>query len=173
MAAYNTCMLTAERIIEFFRMQPLSDEGGFYVETWRAAEEVAASALPARYGGARNFGTAILYLITAENCSRLHKVASDEIFHFYLGDPVCMVQLLQDGKSETVTLGPDILAGQRPQVVVAAGTWQGCWVVEPGRFALLGCTVAPGFDFADYQSAEGDQLMSLYPDQGEIIRRLT
>ncbi len=90
-------MTNAQQIIEFFGMQPLSDEGGFYVETYRACERIERSGLPTRYDGPRCFSTAILYLLTAESCSRLHRVSSDEIFHFYLGGPVSMLQLPPDG----------------------------------------------------------------------------
>ncbi len=166
-------MMTAKEIIDYFKMEPLSDEGGFYVETWRASEQIAHTSLPPRYDGPRNFGTAILYLLTADNCSRLHKVRSDEIFHFHLGDPVSMVLLTEDGKTRTLTLGSDILNNQSPQVIVPAGSWQGSFVIPPGQFALMGCTVAPGFDFADYQSADAEHLLSLYPDQADIIGRLT
>ena len=147
--------------------------GGFYVETWRASGQIARTSLPPRYDGPRNFGTAILYLLTADNCSRLHKLKSDEIFHFHLGDPVSMVQFLEDGRARTLTLGSDILNNQSPQVAVPAGTWQGSFVIPPGQFALMGCTVAPGFDFADYESADAEHLLSLYPDQADLIKRLT
>ncbi len=166
-------MLTAERIIEFFGMQPLPDEGGYYMETYRAGEHIAQAELPERYDGLRCFSTAILYLLTAESCSRLHRVNSDEIFHFYLGGPVSMLQLPPDGGGRLVTLGSDILNGQQPQVVVEAGTWQGAFVREGADFALMGCTVSPGFEFADYQRADRDQLIRLYPDMAELIIRLT
>ena len=168
-----SAMITAQEIIDYFKMEPLSDEGGFYVETWRASEQIARTSLPPRYDGPRNFGTAILYLLTADSYSRLHKVRSDEIFHFHLGDPVSMVQFLEDCRTRTLTLGSDILKNQSPQVIVPAGSWQGSFVIPPGQFALMSCTVAPGFDFADYQSADRDQLLSRYPDQADLIRRLT
>ncbi len=166
-------MVDAQQIIELFGMRPLSDEGGFYVETHRACERIERSGLPARYDGPRCFSTAILYLLTAESCSRLHRVSSDEIFHFYLGGPVSMLQLPPDGAGRLVTLGSDILNGQQPQVVVQAGTWQGAFVREGADFALIGCTVSPGFEFADYQRADRDELIRIYPDIAELIIRLT
>jgi len=164
----------AEQLIELFGMRPLSDEGGFYVETYRACERIGRSVLPARYDGPRCFSTAILYLLTTECRSRLHRLKSDEIFHFYLGDPVSMLQLPPDGRPELLTLGSDIPGGMRPQVLVRAGTWQGAFVRGQGAgFALMGCTVSPGFEFADYQRADRDELIRLYPDMADLIRRLT
>ena len=86
----------------------------------------------------------------------MHVLASDEIFHFYLGDPVEMLQLHPDGSSSVFTLGPDLAAGQHMQLVVPAGVWQGTHLVADGKVALLGCTVTPGFDFADYRNASAD-----------------
>ena len=166
-------MLNAERIIEFFGMKPLSDEGGFYIETYRACERIERSGLGDRYDGPRCFSTAILYLLTAESFSRLHRVSSDEIFHFYLGSPVSMLQLPPNGGGRLVTLGSDILNGEKPQVIVKAGTWQGAFVREGADFALMGCTVSPGFEFADYQRADRDELIRLHPEMAELIVRLT
>src|SRR5581483_11176343 len=96
--------------------------------------------------------TAIYYLLTPDTVSAMHRLATDEIFHFYLGDPVEMLQLRPDGSHRVAILGPDLDAGQRPQIVVPRGVWQGARLVPGGRFALLGTTVAPGFDYADYET---------------------
>src|SRR5207248_1406503 len=105
--------------------------------------------------------------------SALHRLATDEVFHFYLGGPVRMLQLDPDGDGRELLLGRDLAAGQRPQVVVPRGVWQGS-LLEPGvDFALLGCTVAPGFDFADYEGASRAALTARYPDYADLIRRLT
>lgn len=166
-------MLTAEQIIDFFQMKPLPGEGGYYVETYRAAEKFAHAGLADRYSGDRNYSTAILYLLTPDTCSRLHRVKSDEVFHFYLGDAVTMLQLHPDETSEVICLGRDIFNGQRVQVAVPHGTWQGCLLNEGGSFALMGCTVAPGFEFDDYESWPGNELLRQYPHRGELIRKLT
>jgi predicted cupin superfamily sugar epimerase len=165
--------VTAEQIIEFFGMKPLPAEGGFYVETYRAQEKIALSALPPRYAGPRRFGTAILYLLTPVTFSALHRVRSDEVFHFYIGDPVTMLQLHGDRTSEIITLGSDILSGQRVQVSIPKETWQGCLLNEGGTFALMGTTVAPGFEFADFELANTEKLLQQYGDRREIIFRLT
>ncbi len=103
----------------------------------------------------------------------MHVLASDEIFHFYLGDPVEMLQLLPDGGSAVFTLGPDLAAGQHVQLAVPAGVWQGTRLVGNGKVALLGCTVTPGFDFADYRNASAEELIAKWPAEAERIRKLT
>ena len=103
----------------------------------------------------------------------MHRLQSDEIFHFYLGDPVEMLQLSPDGTGQTVVLGSDLRVGMQPQVVVPRGVWQGSRLVAGGKFALLGCTVAPGFDFADYEHGRRTDLIRLYPQFREKIVALT
>jgi predicted cupin superfamily sugar epimerase len=161
--------MNSDEIIKLFNMRPLPDEGGYYVETYRASEKI--DKLPARYDDARNFSTAILYLITPTSFSKLHKVKSDEVFHFHLGDPVEMLQIDKSGKTETQILGTDYLKGQKPQTVVLKDTWQGTKLVEGGKFALLGCTVAPGFEFADYISGNKDLLVKQFPHLEQIIKK--
>jgi predicted cupin superfamily sugar epimerase len=166
-------MISAEEIMERLAMQPHLEEGGYFAETYRCAEMIPRAGLPERYPAERSFGTAIFYLLTPDTCSALHRLASDEIFHFYLGDPVSMLQLHSDGSSEVVTLGHDILGGQELQVVVPKGTWQGSFLNEGGQFALLGCTMAPGFDWADFERASREALLQQHPDKRELIVRLT
>ena len=166
-------MTTAEEIIKALRMKSLAVEGGFYCETYRAEGIIPKAALPGQYGSDRRFGTAILYLIDRNTFSSLHRIKSDEIFHFYMGDPVTMLQLMPDGSSQVITLGHDILHNQQVQVVVPKNTWQGCFVNDGGEFALMGTTVTPGFEFEDFKAADREQLLKQYPDQRELILRLT
>lgn len=166
-------MATAEEMIAKLNLQPHPEEGGFFRETYRSKEQFAREQLPARYGDARAHSTAIYYLLTPDTFSALHRLESDEVFHFYAGDPVTMLQLLPDGTGRTVTLGHDILAGHEPQVVVPRNVWQGSFLQDGGVFALLGCTVAPGFDFADYHHGQRDVLTQQFPEYGELISRLT
>ena len=166
-------MLTARKIIEIFKMKPHPSEGGYYVETYRSSEPIAKSALPERYNGDRAFCTSILYLLTSKTVSKLHRLRSDEIFHFYLGRPVLMLLLFPDGSSRLVTLGPDIINGQLPQLVVPKDTWMGCLIQPPGRFALIGTTVSPGFEFDDFTLADRNFLFSQYPSQQDLILKLT
>jgi predicted cupin superfamily sugar epimerase len=165
--------MNAQEIIDALGMSPHPEEGGYFVETYKCEESIPRKALPERYRGKRSFGTAIFYLLTPETYSQLHKLESDEIFHFYLGDPMTMLQLQPDGSSQVLTLGRDIVGGQRLQVVVPAGTWQGSFLNEGGEFALLGCTVAPGFEYADYETGSRGDLLKEYPEQEELIVRLT
>lgn len=164
--------MDAKDIIDFFGMRPLACEGGYYVETYRSAEKISQAGLGERYSGDRNYSTAIVYLITAEKFSAMHRVKSDELFHFYFGDPVTMLQLHPQGDSEVITLGHDILEGQHVQAAVRRDSWQGCCLCEGGKFALLGCTVAPGFEFEDFELADRNELLERYPGQRELILKL-
>jgi uncharacterized protein len=166
-------MLTVESLRALLGLVPHPMEGGYFAETYRSAEQLAAAALPPRYRAPRAAGTAIYYLLTPETFSALHRLASDEIFHFYLGDPVEMLQLWPDGSHRVVLIGPDLEAGERPQVVVPRGIWQGARLRPGGRYALLGTTVAPGFDYADYEPATRALLLSLYPTAAPLITTLT
>ena len=166
-------MLTVDQIKSLLGLKPHPEEGGFFVETYRAGERIPAEALGGRYRGARSVGTAIYYLLTPETFSAIHRLASDEIFHFYLGDPVEMLHLFADGSGRVVVLGPDLEKGMRPQVIVPRGVWQGSRLVAAGRFALLGTTVAPGFDFADYEHGRRAELLRAYPQFREVIVALT
>ena len=103
----------------------------------------------------------------------MHVLDSDEIFHFYLGDPVEMLQLHPDGSSAVSILGQDLEAGQQVQVLVPAGVWQGMRLIGEGTMALLGCTVVPGFNYADYHNAGYSELAAKWPGQAERIRSLT
>lgn len=148
-------------------------EGGFYRETYRAGESIARAALPDRFVGDRSHGTAIYYLLAAGDRSKLHRIAADEIWHFYAGDPLLIVALAPDGALSVTTLGRDFAAGHVPQHVVPAGYWFGA--IPPGgsAYALTGCTVAPGFDFADFELAERAALLSSFPQHRDWIERLT
>ena len=166
-------MPTAAELIAFLKLQPHPREGGFFRETYRAADQLPAAALPPHYGSPRSAGTAIYYLLTPDTCSALHRLGSDEIFHFYLGSPVRMLRLFPDGQGKEIVLGPDLMNGQEVQVVVPRGVWQGS-VLEPGgEFALLGCTVAPGFEYADYEHGSRAELAARYPAFADLIERLT
>jgi uncharacterized protein len=168
-------MLTADQIKTALGLKPHPIEGGFFRETYRSDAVVAAGALPAAYDRAtdRSIGTAIYYLLTPDTFSEFHRLPTDEVFHHYLGGPVRMWQLFPDGQARQVVLGTDILAGQEPQVVVPAGVWQGSYLDAGAEYALLGATMAPGFDYADYVSGERALLIERYPRIADEIRRLT
>jgi hypothetical protein len=166
--------LSAEELKKLLGLQPHPREGGWYVRTYEAAELVAADAFEdGRYAGARRTGTAIFYLLEPDTFSEMHRLKSDEVFHFYAGDAVEMLQLFPDGSGRRVLIGNDLVAGQWPQVVVERGVWQGSRLVEGGRWALLGCTVSPGFEFEDYDVGERAELCSGWPEFVVEITALT
>jgi predicted cupin superfamily sugar epimerase len=163
---------TAQQLIDHFGMKPLPAEGGYFVETYRSKYLLSKLELP-DHSGPRSLATLIYYLLTSTTCSRLHRIKSDEIFHFYLGDPVEMLHLSPDGTGELFTLGHDVLAGQQCQLVVPHGVWQGLRLKPGGKWALMGCTVAPGFDFADFELGQSDSLLKQYPAFSQWISALT
>jgi predicted cupin superfamily sugar epimerase len=165
--------LSAEDIIGILKLEPLDMEGGYFCQTYRSTEEIPVSALPDRYKRPKLFGTAIYYLLTPEVKSAMHRLPTDEIFHFYLGDPVTQLQLHPDGSSDVITLGSEIDKGQQPQVIVPRFTWQGSILIEGGRFALLGTTMAPGFDYDEYEAGDREELIRKYPNHRDLIIRLT
>jgi len=164
---------TAQDIIDRLNLVPHPEEGGWFLETYRSTENFGPTILPRRYSGPRSHSTAIYYLLTPETYSHMHRLETDEIFHFYAGDPCEMLQLHPDGSGVKITLGNNIVLGQRPQVVVPCSSWQGMRLLPGGTFALMGCTVAPGFDFADYAHGSRQELSDSYPKFKEELIRLT
>lgn len=168
-------MSPAEEIIRALALEPLPIEGGFFRESHRSRESISGSALPPGYprDARRSLATCIYYLLTPETFSEMHRLPADEVYHVYKGGPVRMLQLLADGSGQEVLLGNSVLAGNQPQVIVPAGVWQGS-LLEPGvDFALMGTTMTPGFDFADYERGPRAELLARYPAHGELITRLT
>ncbi|HVU44920.1 MAG TPA: cupin domain-containing protein [Terracidiphilus sp.] len=159
--------MDTDTIKKLLKLEPHPVEGGYFRRTYTSDVSVAL------LRGVRPYGTAIYYLLEEGTFSEMHMLASDEIFHFYLGDPVEMLQLYPDGGSAVFTLGPNLVAGQHVQLTVAAGVWQGTRLVGEGKVALLGCTVTPGFDFADYRNAGAEELIAKWPHEAEQIRKLT
>jgi len=166
-------MITTDQIKSLLNLKPHLTEGGFFVETYRSSEYISRNSLPDRYDSDRSLGTAIYYLLTPETFSAIHRLQTDEIFHFYLGDPVEMLQLWPDGSGRIFTLGHDILNGMEPQIIVPRGIWQGARLRPGGRFALLGTTVAPGFEFNDYESGRRETLVASHPQFRDLIVALT
>jgi uncharacterized protein len=164
-------MLTADDVIRLLGLRPHPVEGGFFRETYRSPDVLPASVL-LRHRADRSVGTAIYYLLKPGHVSEMHTLPGDEIFHFYLGAPVRMLQLWPDGGREVV-LGPDLAAGQVPQLVVPAGVWQGTRLVGDDGFALLGATMAPGFDYADYVGGKRAELAAQWPAFADRIAELT
>ena len=167
--------MTVNELISFLGLSPLPEEGGYFRETWRSNVTIAPGTLPLRFTAEKSLGTAIYYLLTSErdSFSALHRLPTDEIYHFYLGDPVEMLLLAPNGSGRRVTLGHNLAAGELVQFVVPAGVWQGSRLVAGGQYALLGTTMSPGFDPADYQPGSRVDLIARYPQHAASIQALT
>jgi predicted cupin superfamily sugar epimerase len=168
-------MITAEALIDHLGLIPLDIEGGWFRQTYVSADTLSKSHLPDRYRVDKPFSTLIYYLLTAapESFSALHRLPTDEIYHFYLGDPVELLQLNSDGSSVVVRLGHDLFNGEVVQHVVPGGVWQGSRLIQGGAFALMGTTMAPGYTSEDYEGGTQDLLIEQYPDRADLITRLT
>ncbi|MBI4223426.1 MAG: cupin domain-containing protein [Deltaproteobacteria bacterium] len=163
--------VTVEDLINRYDLKP-HPEGGYYQETYRAEGTIAEEALPKNFKGDRNWSTAIYFLLPEGAKSKLHRLAADEVFHFYLGGPLTIAQIFPDGKVEKTVLGPDVKAGHKPQHVVPAGCWFGATPNPGSRFSFIGTTVAPGFDFADFELGSRLELLKQFPKAKEIIELL-
>ena len=157
--------MTAAEIKDVLGLVPHPREGGWFARTWESSQRIESAG--------RLVGTAIYYLLEPGTFSEMHRLASDEVFHFYAGDAVEQVQLLPDGTGRRVVLGMDLKAGERPQVVVERGVWQGARLVEGGAWALMGCTVCPGFEFDDYEDGGVEELVRGWPTFEAMIQGLT
>ena len=165
-------MQTAKELIDFLKLSP-HPEGGFYRETYRSELQIAEQELPDTFIGERSCSTCIYFLLTGEAFSSFHRIRQDEIWHFYLGDPVLIHMLSPEGTYSMVTISRDIRNGHFLQFVVPAGYWFAAELMRAEGFALLGCTVAPGFDFRDFELGSRENLITRFPDAQEIITRLT
>jgi predicted cupin superfamily sugar epimerase len=161
--------MTAGEVKELLGLAPHPREGGWFVRMYEAAEMVDVP----RYGAPRRTGTAIYYLLEPGTFSEMHRLRSDEVFHFYAGDPVEMLQLREGEAGRVVVIGNGRAGGERPQMVVERGVWQGSRLRAGGAWALLGCTVSPGFEYDDYEPGDRAELMGLWPEWAEMIAELT
>jgi uncharacterized protein len=162
----------AEQWADMLQMAP-HPEGGWYRETYRSEGSIPADALAPVFDGERSFCTSILFLLTADSFSAFHRIKSDELWHFHTGDAIVVHEIADDGSYTRHVLGSDPLAGQQFQCAVRAGSWFASEVAEGGSFGLVGCTVAPGFDFRDFELAEGAALGALFPQHDALVARLT
>lgn len=156
--------------IHKLNLQP-HPEGGWYSETYRSNESTAA--LPDRFSGERSLSTAIYFLVTGETFSAFHRIKSDELWHFYDGDMLEIFVIDERGELSIISLGSDIDSGQVFQAVVRAGCWFASRCSAADGFSLVGCTVSPGFDFADFEMADRGELVRQYPQHEVIIAALT
>lgn len=167
MAQHHRCCmettLTSAQVIDLLNLQPLEPEGGMFCSTYRSKLAL----------NGRHFSSAIYYLLEAPAFSHLHRLDADELYHFYIGAPVELLQLAPDGTAKRIVLGQDLLAGQRPQALVPAGYWQGAHLLGGGQWALLGTTMCPAFHKTAYEHGCGSTLAAQYPQQQDLISLLT
>ncbi len=158
--------------IDHLRLEPHL-EGGFFRQTYVASEFIAQPHLPERYSGKRAFSTAIYFLLEYPDFSAFHRLQSDEVWHFYAGSALSIWTITPEGDLSHTLLGPDPVQGHVFQAVIPAGHWLGAHLHDPESYALVGCTMAPGFDFADFELAQGQQLAQQFPQHRDLIERLT
>jgi len=154
-------MYSAQEIIAKLGLEPLDGEGGYFRQTYSRESP----------GASGHLATAIYYLVTPNGFSALHRLKSDEIFHFYSGDVLEMIQISPKGELTRIIIGADVMHGQVPQVLVPRGTWQGTKLVDGGRWALTGTTMAPGFEVGDFELGDREKLIQTYPQfENDIVR---
>lgn len=164
--------MTAKEIVKKLGLLP-HPEGGYYKETYRSEELVPGMALPERFTEDRSYSTAIYFLIEKDNFSALHRIKSDETWHFYYGDALEVIEIDHNGNLIKTLVGNNLNAGEVFQYTVKAGHWFGSRVKEGGEFSLAGCTVAPGFDFGDFEMGEKEKLISQFKQHKELIYTMT
>ena len=159
-------------LVDFYHLQP-HVEGGWYAETYRSAGAIPEAALPKAFSGPRNYSTSIMYLLAQGDKSALHCLPQDEVWHFYLGGPLELVHISPQGELTRLRLGQDVLGGEAAQYAVPAGHWFGARPLPGTAFCLVGCTVAPGFDFADFTAADPVALTAQFPHLAQVIADFT
>lgn len=164
--------MTVDTLVKELDLLP-HPEGGFYKETYRSEGKITQACLSPNFSGDRNMATGIYFLIEKGNFSALHKIKSDETWHFYYGDALEVIEINEQGKLNITHIGSNILKGETFQYTVKANTWFGSRVSGNGSFSLVGCTVYPGFDFNDFELAKQQDLIQLFPQHQTIIKELT
>ena len=147
-------------------------EGGYFKEIYRSQGAIPHSALGQHLSGARNHATSIYFLLETENFSAFHRIKQDEIWHFYEGAPVELHWISPEGEHRKHIIGLDLKAGQRPQLIVPAECWFAARVLD-GEYSFVGCGVAPGFDFDDFELARREDLTAIFPQHAELIKTFT
>jgi len=166
--------MTADEVKKILGLVPHPREGGFYIRTYESGELVPPNSFTdGRYHSSRHTSTAIYYLLEPGTFSEMHRLRSDEIFHFYAGDAVEMLQLHAGGAGEVIRIGNRLDLGERPQVLAPRHVWQGSHLASGGQWALLGCTVSPGFEFEDYETESRAALCAGWPTFSQLISELT
>lgn len=161
-----------EKIIKKFDLKP-HPEGGYFRETYRSKGEINQSNLSHEYSGKRNHSTCIYFMLTSENFSAFHKINQDEIWHFYDGSPIELHTISPEGIHSEFIIGNELENRQTPQLVVPGGHWFASKVIEPNSYSLVGCTVAPGFDFDDFILPSREDLTNRFPLHKSLIEQFT
>jgi predicted cupin superfamily sugar epimerase len=164
--------MTIDYLVKTLNLLP-HPEGGYYKETYRANLQLAKNALPEGFLGDRNIATAIYFLIEKNNFSALHKIRSDETWHFYYGDALEVIEIDENGVLTATAIGNNLIEGEVFQYTVKANNWFGSRVKAGGNFSLVGCTVAPGFDFNDFELGKKEDLLKLFPQHQKVIIEMT
>lgn len=148
-------------------------EGGYYRQNYKSSEVILSQNLPVRFGGDRSCSTAIYFLLEESDFSAFHRIKQDEAWHFYAGSSLTIHEINHQGEYRTTRLGVNVFQDEKPQVVVPAGHLFGATVNQSDGYALVGCTVAPGFEFDDFELLERAALVRRYPQHQDIIESLT
>jgi predicted cupin superfamily sugar epimerase len=164
-------MRPADYWIDHLKLLP-HPEGGFYKETYRSKESIPQTGLPERFASSRNYATAIYFLLRSQDRSMFHRIKSDEIWHFHYGSAL-HIHVIIDGHLTVLTLGAEVEKGESLQVVIPANCWFGAKLNSPHSYTLSTCTVAPGFDFNDFELADRRSLTAQFPQFASIITELT
>ena len=159
-------------IIQKLQLEP-HPEGGYYRQTYRSKDEIQSENLGKEYQGSRSFSTCIYFLLTSDNFSAFHRIKQDEIWHFYDGSPILLHIISKSGVHTSHLIGRDLENGEVPQFIVEGGNWFGAEVVNKDSYSLVGCTVSPGFSFEDFELKPKKELINLFPENIEIISRLS
>lgn len=165
-------MKRINELIQKLDLQP-HPEGGYFKETYRSEEQISHSELGDDYSGKRNVSTCIYFLLTSDMFSAFHKINQDEIWHFYEGSPIELHTISEAGNHSKYLIGGDFSSGQTPQLVVRGGNYFAARIIEKESYALVGCTVAPGFDFDDFDLPSRKELLGKFPGHDELISEFT
>ena len=165
-------MKKSKQWISKLNLQP-HPEGGFYSEVYRSDEIIESSFLSKRYSGSRSISTSIYFLLNGNQFSAFHKIKSDEIWHFYDGSAIMLYLISDDGKLEIRKLGINIGKNEFPQILIPQNTWFAAEPIEKDGFTLVGCTVAPGFDFNDFELGKRKDLIRIFPQHQDFILQYT
>lgn len=164
--------ISISQIIERLNLEP-HPEGGYFRETYRSSGKIQQDSLESGFEGMRNYSTCIYFLLTSNDFSAFHRIKQDEIWHFYDGSPIRLHVIDPSGTYSEHLIGRELMLGENPQVIVPAGCWFAAEVEDGNAYSLVGCTVSPGFDFRDFELRSRQELITLFPNQKELISKLT